>query len=273
MKLMKKLSGVRGTSLLEILVALAITGVVTTAIFKAYVTQHKNYLIQEDVTDIQQNARASIDELAKHIRMAGFDLPLGLQAIVPSNTNPDTITLTYRSDNCETTLSAAMGSMSAELQCGSDVSCFYDGQWGYIFEPDSGMGEWFEISSVDAGANRLQHTASVLSRNYGVGAQVLSMNEIKFFVDATTDTDHPMLMVQLPGSTPQPYAENISDMQFQYRLKNGVLSDEPVLVDDIREVLISVTGRSNTADADRAQDDGFRLRTFATSVFLRNVGL
>ena len=51
-KLVRKLSNVSGTSLLEILIALAMTGVVTTAIFKAYVTQHKNYLIQEDVTDI-----------------------------------------------------------------------------------------------------------------------------------------------------------------------------------------------------------------------------
>ena len=39
---MRKLRRQKGTSLLEVLIALAITGVVTLAVFKAYVVQHRH---------------------------------------------------------------------------------------------------------------------------------------------------------------------------------------------------------------------------------------
>mgnify|MGYP001768191680 CR=1 FL=1 len=64
-----------GTSMLEILIALVIMGVVTASIFNLYLTQHKNYLIQEDVTNVQQNARASIDELGRQAEQLGALLP------------------------------------------------------------------------------------------------------------------------------------------------------------------------------------------------------
>jgi len=84
-------------------------------------------------------------------------------------------------------------------------------------------------------------------------------------------------MVQLMGQGPQIYADNIIDLQFQYRMKNNVLLDSLVLADDLREVLISVTGRSLNQDIDfdnfGVTDDSYRYRTFGTSVFLRNVGI
>lgn len=264
-----RLSEQRGVSFLEVMIALVITGIITMAIMKAYLTQHRSYLVQQDVTDIQQNARAAIDELSRHIRMAGFDLPDGVPAIVPANTNPDTITLTYRTSGCDTYLSEAMPQPSAELKCGSDISCFYNGQWVYIFEPDSGGGEWFEITQVQAAAYHLQHNTMDLSRCYGEDAIIVAMTQIKFFVD-TTDADHPRLMLQLPGQSPQAYAENISNLQFQYRMKNGVVVDSTILIDDIREVIMSVTGRSKEIDHD-LQDVEHRFRTFSTSVFLRNI--
>ena len=259
-----------GTTLLELMISLIMTGIITVAIFKTYTTQHKSYLVQEDITDIQQNARASIDELSRHIRMGGYDLPDGLYAITPSNTNPDTITITYRMNGCDTYLSAPMPLPSAELKCGSDISCFSDGDWVYIFEPDSGGGEWFEISHVQAAALHIQHNTMSLSKKYGADAIVLSMQQVKFYVDTTTDADHPTLMIKLPGQTAQIYADNISDLQFNYRLKNDSVYAQPVVLDNIREVMISVTGRSNMPDPENP-DDPYRERTFTTSVYLRNV--
>ncbi|MFH2049917.1 MAG: prepilin-type N-terminal cleavage/methylation domain-containing protein [bacterium] len=273
----EKLKKQRGTSFLEVMIALAIMGVITTAIFKLYIASHKNYIVQEEVQFTQQNARASIDELARQIRMAGYDLPLGMDAITSSNTNPDTITINYRSNNCETYLSAAMPNPSAELKCATDISCFYEGQWVYIFEPDSGGGEWFEITEVQAAAFHLQHNTMMLSKAYGKDAILISLNSVKFFLDITTNPDNPTLMMQLMGQAPQIYADNIIDLQFRYRMKNGTLLDSVVLADDLREVLISVTGRSLNEDVDfdnfGVTDDSYRYRTFGTSVFLRNVGI
>ncbi|MEW5994336.1 MAG: prepilin-type N-terminal cleavage/methylation domain-containing protein [Candidatus Zixiibacteriota bacterium] len=265
----------RGVTFLEVMIAVVIMTVVSAAVLQLYITQHDHYLIQEDISNIQQNARASIDELSRHIRMAGHDLPLGLPAIVASNTNPDTIMITYQSRDCETFLSAAMPLPSAELKCGSDISCFYDGQWVYIYDPDAGSGEWFEITQVQVAALHLQHNTMVLSKAYDEGAIVLSLEQIKFFVDNTTDPNHPNLMVQLMGQAPQVYAEDIQDLQFQYGMKNGIVVDEPLIPADVREVMITVEGRSRQPSAELADRTGeeFRHRTYATSVHLRNVGL
>ena len=131
MKLFRKLLKIglgnsRGISILEVLIALFMTGVVVTAVFKLYVNQHKNWNTQGEITDMQQNARASIDELTRQIRMAGHQLPLGLKSIEAYDTNPDTIVINYSEDGCNAPIVKKMPQPSAELDCkGYDVSCFY----------------------------------------------------------------------------------------------------------------------------------------------------
>ena len=183
------------------------------------------------------------------------------------------ITVAFSADGCDTYLASPMPQPSSELKCALDISCFYDGEWVYIYDPDSGavMGEWFEITQVQAAAKHLQHNTMSLSRKYDEDAVILSLQEMKFFIDHTTDPDHPTLMVQRPGRTPQIYADNITDLQFRYRLSNGTIVDEPVLVEDVREVLISVTGRSENPDYED-EENPYRHRMYSSSVNLRNLG-
>lgn len=271
--MIRKLTNKRGTSLIEVMIALGIVGVVTTAILKLYITQHQNYIVQDDIAIVQQNARASLNEITRYVRMAGFDLPHGLDGITASDTDPDTITITFRTDGCDTYLSHAMPQPSAELKCGSSVSCFYDGQWVFIFEPDSGGGEWFEITHVQKAAMHIQHNTMPLSKKYSADAIVLSMSQVKFFVDTTSDIEHPALMVKFSGEDAQVFAEDITDLQFQYRMKNGTVYDEPPVVEEVREVIFSVTGRSFHEDYTTEEEDDFREREYATSVYLRNIGI
>ncbi len=265
----------KGFTLLETLISLVITGIVTASILGVYVNQHENYLIQDDVTDIQQNARASLDELSRQIRMAGYELPLGLEGIEAYDTNPDTIVLTYQNSGCDTYLSAPTPNTSAELKCGSDISCFYNGQWIYIFDADSAKGEWLEITQVQTATLQLQHNTMSLSRTYDVNALVFAMTQVKFYIDNTTDVEHPKLMIEIMGQTPQIYADNVFDLQFQYKLKNGMTVDVPLIAENIREVLIELSARSNSPHAEGSNDENrvFRERTYNTSVFLRNVGI
>jgi Tfp pilus assembly protein PilW len=266
------LRGERGSSLIEVLIALALTGIVTLAIMNTYVIQHENYLVQDDVTTMQQSARSCIDELTRQVRMAGHHLPLGLQPIVASNTNPDTITVTYHGNDCDTYLSAAMPQPSAELKCGSDVSCFTDDQWVYIWEPDSAKGEWFVITHVQTASTMIQHNTMPLSRKYGANSQLLALNRVKFYIDHTTDPDNPKLMCQVNNSAAQPYADHITDLQFRYHLDNGSTVDVPVLITDIREVQIDITAGSNMVQAEGG-DSEVKDRTYSSSVNLRNIGL
>jgi hypothetical protein len=269
----RKFGSAGGFSLAEVLIALILTGVVTTALFGTYINQHKSYIVQDDITTIQQSARTSIDELTRQIRLAGYELPYGLDFMSAANTNPDTITITYKNGSCDTYLASAMPQPSAELKCASDVSCFQDDQWVYIFEPDSGGGEFFQITNVQQGSNHIQHNTMSLSKKYGADAILLSVVRIQFYIDHTTNPDHPNLMVKLFGQQPQVYAENISDLQFRYQLKDGSTVDVPTEASDIRQVLIAVTGRSNAPEVDKQGTSNYRSRTYSSAVSLRNLGL
>jgi type IV pilus assembly protein PilW len=62
-----------GYSLVELLMAMAITLVVMAGVYKVYVTQQDTYLLQEQVAEMQQNARIAKYVLMKDIRMAGYN--------------------------------------------------------------------------------------------------------------------------------------------------------------------------------------------------------
>lgn len=66
-----------GFSLVELLVAMAITGVVMAAVFKIYTTQQDSYVLQEQVAEMQQSGRTAKYVMTREIRMAGYD-PTGL---------------------------------------------------------------------------------------------------------------------------------------------------------------------------------------------------
>ncbi len=62
-----------GFTLIEIMIAMAITGIISAAIISSFLSQQKTYIIQENVTEMQQNLRAGMDLLVREIRMAGYD--------------------------------------------------------------------------------------------------------------------------------------------------------------------------------------------------------
>jgi len=68
-----KWSSRRGFSLVELLVAMTITGVVMAAVFKIYTTQQDSYVLQEQVAEMQQNGRTAKYVMTREIRMVGYD--------------------------------------------------------------------------------------------------------------------------------------------------------------------------------------------------------
>ncbi len=69
---MKKLTTSAGYTLLELIIALVLSGIMATAGFEFYTAMHNQTLVQEEISDMQQNVRASLDEMVSTVRMAGF---------------------------------------------------------------------------------------------------------------------------------------------------------------------------------------------------------
>lgn len=265
-------NGTTGFSIVELLIALLLAGLVTSASMALYMTQHKQMIVQDEISDMQANVRAATMELADKIRMAGYKIPDGMPAIIASNTNPDSITLVYDSDairDCQ--IEWPMPLPSAELRCdGHDISALHDNDWLYIYDPISRTGEYFQATQIQNSPSHIQHNTMSLSRAYPAGSKVMKINVYKFYIDQS-DISHPALMVKLDRSAPQIYADNITNLNFEYVLSTGLTVDLPPLSYMIREVKIEVGARNNKADSEFQTP--YRTRTLTTRVKVRNLGV
>ena len=68
-----KLSDQHGFTLVELMVALAITGIISAAMYAAYTSQQRVYQSQDQIVGMQQNLRAGLDMMTRELRMAGYD--------------------------------------------------------------------------------------------------------------------------------------------------------------------------------------------------------
>ena len=91
------LSNERGLTLIELMVALAISGIVLAAVTQLFISSNEFYTVQSKVANVQQDIRAAMGVMARDIRMAGYDNFDG-----PANSSIDTAnstTLEFSYDN------------------------------------------------------------------------------------------------------------------------------------------------------------------------------
>jgi type IV pilus assembly protein PilW len=91
-----------GITLLELLVALIIFGIVTGGSYRLFVAQSKAYTVQDQVGEIQQNIRSAMEILLRDLRMAGFDSDRPTSKINIANpliSGDHSITLNYEYDD------------------------------------------------------------------------------------------------------------------------------------------------------------------------------
>lgn len=63
----------KGFTLIEVLIAVVIAGLVMSAIYTTYLHQHQSYLLQQEIAIIQQNLRAAMHLMGTEMKMAGYD--------------------------------------------------------------------------------------------------------------------------------------------------------------------------------------------------------
>jgi len=63
----------RGFTLIELLIAMAVGLIVLSAVVSTFIIQRKTFDVQEQTTEMTQNARAAMDLMTREIRMAGYN--------------------------------------------------------------------------------------------------------------------------------------------------------------------------------------------------------
>ena len=126
-----------GYSLVELLVAMAITLLVMAGVYKVYVTQQDSYLLQEQVAEMQQNARTAKYIMTREIRMAGYN-PTGLAAAGFVSAHNDSIRFTMDITGEDGTITVPGDDITYSVSTANDL------------ERDEGSGKQAVVENVEA---------------------------------------------------------------------------------------------------------------------------
>ncbi len=63
----------KGVTLIELMIALVIAGIVVAGIYRVFIAQSKAYTVQDQVVEVQQSIRSAMEIISRDLRMAGFD--------------------------------------------------------------------------------------------------------------------------------------------------------------------------------------------------------
>jgi len=271
---MLQLRANKGVTLIELLIALVISSILIAALYRVFISQQKTYTVQEQVADMQQNVRVGINRMMSEIRMAGFgnvgdvlSLVGGVngftQTITPGS---NTITIVggfkqIRRDNGDPILiSSASGNMITLNYATDD----FDGT-AHRFISIGGV----ESSTVLQRNVRVLTLSSTLKINHPVNTPIFKIQAITF-TTGVSDSKPVLQRNENTGGGPQPLADNIENIQFEYFDANGNPTVTPA---NIRMVRVTVTAKTDKSDPDFRGGDGYRRRQIASNIYLRNMGL
>lgn len=114
-----------GFTLVELMVALAISGIVLSAVVTAFVAQKTSHVTQEKVTIMQQNIRAAMNEMTREIRMAAYDPVTGIGGITTAA--PTNLIFTHEIDSAGTLQTIEYRLYDAYADGDTDIGIARDG--------------------------------------------------------------------------------------------------------------------------------------------------
>jgi len=258
-----------GFTLTEIMISLMVFALISVFAFQIFRADHKVFVEQEEVMDMQQNARLALDQLVKDLRVAGAGVPLGgvdsdighLYPVIPGDggdQSPDTLKLLASFRNIQTELSNSMPNESAEIKV-DDASEFEVGAIAIIAGRTRECGESSEVFQIThistEGQDMLQHHQSppwnedqMLNCSYIIPSKIYMVSYRKYYVDYS-DSLHPCLVLVENEGDPQIVADNIENLQVEYDLVTGEKDvADPEDPASIRKATVEIVARTATPD-------------------------
>jgi len=302
-----------GFTVIELLVAIALGLVIMAGLFRTFKVQQDSYVVQDQVSAMQQNLRVAMYLITRDLQMAGYhtnfdrntrqldwdDLdgdsnpttnfedgrPLIFCANDPGGlvkAGTDVITI-VKADHDPSASRAVSGTASGDV---IGVGWDLDGsKFGLLVKQDLSFADLIR----DDGGTWKPAGTSTLSETYSSGDTVFRTDIIVYRVRA--DADHPALERKNLGRGETQYqtvAENIDNLRFRYLLSDGTWTNDPTGNQSrVRAVEVLLVGR--TAHPQRgyrdtnsitfggatiaAPNDAYRRKVLTSLVKTRNIGL
>jgi prepilin-type N-terminal cleavage/methylation domain-containing protein len=255
----------KGLTLVELLLALALSSILIAALYRVLISQHKTYGIQEQVADMQQNLRIALDQMTREIRMAGYGGNIlaifgdinGFTDIITPADNSITIILADQVGVLKQTTTKGLNQLKV-----TNASIFNTDKKKYLCL--NGLNNYL-IRSILTDTITL---TSSLSEDHVINEPVCLVKAITYALGLSGGKPA-LRRNENTGGGAQPVAENVESLQFAYFDKNGNVTLNPP---DIRMVKVTVTAKTNKSDPEYRGGDGFRRRILSSHIKVRNVG-
>ena len=283
--MIRRTSGNKGFTLIELLVATAIFGLVITGMYGVYSSTQKTTVNQGELVDVQQNLRVTGDFISQDIKMANALIPAGNTGII-TGSNATTLNLStassfyaYAQVSSDLEIPAGTGAsttFSFNISVPTMVDYFEAGDTVRIIRPQNGK-QPLDADLIVTGVNRagpnitLNAFATTNAVQYKAGDIVARVSDSVTPPDPSTivwDTNGTDLRRDRDGVGAEVMAENISNLTFNYLLKDGSEATIPLStgdLDNIRAVRVTLT-----AETTRQLDGQTRRRSLSSITYLRN---
>jgi prepilin-type N-terminal cleavage/methylation domain-containing protein len=250
---------IAGFTLIELLVAVALGLVILAGLFRTFKVQLDSYVIQDQVSAMQQNLRAAMYMITRDLQMAGyytnFDRNNRQLDWNDDGTNETGRPLSFGrnnvsasgdgiKDNTDVIVIVKAGAEAHKLGTGegasagvitlssrdldgdgiADINSATGKKFGLLVKQDLSFADFFQVDSASGNIT----PPGGLVENYTSGDTVFRTDIIIYKVDDTAPT-RPCLVRKNLGNDNgyQVIAENIDNLQFRYQLNDGTWVNDP----------------------------------------------
>jgi prepilin-type N-terminal cleavage/methylation domain-containing protein len=256
-----------GFSLMELMISLALTGVVMAYLMQTFSAQQRTYVMVDQVTEAQQNLRAISDLMEREIRLAGFMVDqAGAVCGVDSTNAPDKLFVSDASAIDPST--AVQPTLGARLPIGTTLSAgnvtlnlsggdtvVLDGQPAYDTNGDSVNDSDFRV-----GAGVIVYDRNNSSRGAACG--------IVLAVPSTTSVRVNFLASALGGAAAGAQLVMVPAHVYQVNNNAQLLRDGDVLSEDVEDLQVAYFFDNNgNQTLDAGENPGSTGTTYTASAW------
>jgi len=276
----------KGVTLIELLIALVISAVLTAGIYRVFIHQQRSFTTQEQVADMQQNVRVAINRMMREIRMAGCG---NVQGVLPvsflggTRTYNDVVNLDTPVAGALTIISAIGGSASLTAQPSTGGLAPNQIQVSSLSEFDTNNKKYISIGGLESHVitaidvpNKVLTLNTDVSRVYKIDGSltcskyttcVYAIRAISYRIAPDASGKPVLRRDENTGGGFQPMANNIESIEF--RNPDGTIPLNP----NSASLQVAVTAMTDRPDPELKVGDGYRRRQFTSIILQRNRGL
>jgi prepilin-type N-terminal cleavage/methylation domain-containing protein len=293
-----------GFTLIELMVAIALGLVILAGLFRTFKVQQDSYLIQDQVSAMQQNLRAAMYMITRDLQMAGYYTNLDLNNKqmdwndLDGDSNPNNNMETGRplifgvnnitsgggiKNNTDlivivkASLEEGRLLKSGESASGNTINLLPDdlniagAKYGVLVKDDLNSAELFHLDNSGK-------ITPPLTESYFTNDRIHRADIIIYRVE-DSDPAHPRLVRKNLGSDNgyQVIAENIDNLKFRYQLNDGTWVNDPAgnqaRVRAVEVLLVARTASPQRGyrDTNVTPNDAYRRKTLTTIIKTRNI--